>query len=141
MPDPYDPQNIFAKILRDELPALKVLEDDRILAFMDIMPRGAGHCLVIPKIPVRNILDADESVLSSVALGAQKIARASMKAFEADGITIQQFNESAGGQIVFHYHVHIIPRFEGVRLSPPGIMAEQSVLEENAQKLRAHLSD
>ena len=132
----YDNENIFAKILKDEMPAMKVLEDDNILAFMDIMPRSKGHCLVIPKKPMRNLLDADDNSIALVHQGAQKIAKAAMKAFNANGITIQQFNEEAGGQIVFHYHVHVIPRFDGWKMGASGIMGEKQEIEENAQKLR-----
>lgn len=137
----YDPDNIFAKILRGELPAQKVYEDDDTFAFMDIMPRGPGHCLVIPKAPARNILDADPKSLSAVIRTAQKIAKASKQAFAADGVTIQQFNEHAGGQVVFHLHVHVIPRFEGVALKPPGgPMEDGAALAANAAKIEAALS-
>jgi histidine triad (HIT) family protein len=136
----YDPENIFARILRGALPAHKVYEDDETFAFMDIMPRGDGHCLVIPKAPSRNILDVEPSSLSAVMATAQKLARAVMKAFGADGVTIQQFNETAGGQVVFHLHVHIIPRFDGVSLRPhTGEMADQGVLAANADKIRQAL--
>lgn len=137
----YDPDNIFAKILRGDLPAHKVYEDDATFAFMDIMPRGDGHCLVIPKKPSRNILDVDADSLAAVAATTQKLARAVKKAFAADGITVQQFNEQAGGQVVFHLHVHIIPRFEGVALKPhTGQMEDQAVLSANAEKIRAALT-
>jgi histidine triad (HIT) family protein len=133
----YDENNVFARILRGELPAHKVFEDDQTLAFMDIMPRGPGHSLVIPKKPARNILDVDPDSLAAVMRTVQKIARASLKAFGAQGITIQQFNEQAGGQVVFHLHVHVLPRFDGVPLRPPhGEMADQTELAENARKLR-----
>lgn len=133
----YDNNNVFAKILRGELPAHKVYEDDQTLAFMDIMPRGRGHCLVIPKSPVRNILDVDDETLAAVMRTVRKVARASMKAFDAQGVTIHQFNEQAGGQVVFHLHVHVIPRFEGVPLRPhTGEMEDQEVLAQNAQKIR-----
>jgi histidine triad (HIT) family protein len=140
LPTPYDPSNIFARILRGELPAHKVYEDAETFAFMDIMPRGDGHCLVIPKAPARNILDVDAESLSAVARTTQKLAAAVMKAFGADGITIQQFNEPAGGQVVFHLHVHVIPRFEGVPMKPhTGQMEDQAVLAANAEKIRAAL--
>lgn len=133
----YDEQNPFAKILRGELPAHKIYEDDQTLAFMDIMPRGKGHCLVIPKRPARNILDVDDETLAAVMRTVKKVARASMKAFDAGGVTIHQFNEQAGGQVVFHLHVHVIPRFEGVPLRPhTGEMENQEVLADNAQKIR-----
>src|SRR3977135_1040045 len=114
MPMPsYDPDNIFAKILRGEFPSYKVYEDDKALAFLDIMPRAPGHALVLPKVPARNILDISPDDLAHVMKVAQKIAKVSVQAFGADGVTIQQFNESAGGQVVFHLHVHVIPRKEG----------------------------
>lgn len=132
----YDPQNIFAKILRGEIPCHKVYETDAVLAFMDIMPRGDGHCLVIPKAPARNLLDASPQQLAEVAQATQIVARAAMKAFGADGCTIQQFNESAGGQVVFHLHVHVIPRFEGVAMKPhTGQMADQEILAQQAAKI------
>src|SRR5262245_51501328 len=106
----YDPNNIFAKILRGELPSHKVYEDNRAFAFLDIMPRAAGHTLVIPKAPARNILDIKPDDLAHVMQVAQKIAQIAIKVFDADGITVQQFNEPAGGQVVFHLHVHVIPR-------------------------------
>jgi histidine triad (HIT) family protein len=137
----YDPNNVFAKILRGEMPAHKVYEDDDTFAFMDIMPRGPGHCLVIPKKAARNILDVEPDSLAAVARTAQKIARAVKKAFDADGVTVQQFNEHAGGQVVFHLHVHVIPRQEGVALKPPaGPMEDQAVLAANAEKVRAALA-
>ncbi|MEO3385926.1 HIT family protein [Mesorhizobium sp. CAU 1741] len=136
----YDADNIFARILRGDLPAHKVYEDDATFAFMDIMPRGDGHCLVIPKKPSRNILDVDADSLSAVMATTQKLARAVMKAFSADGVTVQQFNEPAGGQVVFHLHVHVIPRFEGVGLKPhTGQMADQDLLASHAEKIRAAL--
>ena len=112
----YDSNNVFAKILRGELPAQKVYEDADTLAFMDIMPRCEGHTLVIPKTPVRNVLDASPAQLAACMRTVQKVAAAAMKAFGATGITVQQFNERAGGQVVFHLHFHVLPRFEGVSL-------------------------
>lgn len=137
----YDPQNIFARILRGELPAHKVYEDDRALAFLDIMPRCPGHTLVIPKAPARNILDITPEDLAYVATIAKKVAIAGMKAFAADGITIQQFNEDAGGQVVFHLHVHVIPRHSGVPMKPPASeMEKPDVLAAHAERLRAALA-
>lgn len=137
---PYDNNNVFAKILRGELPSHKLYEDDETFALMDIMPRGDGHCLVIPKKPARNILDVEEDSLAAVMRTVQKLARATKAAFKADGVTIQQFSEQAGGQVVFHLHVHIIPRFEGVPLRPhTGEMADNAVLAEQAEKIRAQL--
>ena len=136
----YDPNNIFARILRGEFPCYKVYEDDHVLAFLDIMPRAPGHTLVIPKAPARNILDVKPDDYAHVARGAQKIAVAAMKAFKADGITIQQFNEAAGGQVVFHLHMHVLPRHDGVAMLPPASRKEDAkVLEDNATKLIAAL--
>ncbi|MGI9378373.1 MAG: HIT family protein [Methyloligellaceae bacterium] len=135
----YDNDNIFAKILRDELPCHKVYEDENTLAFLDIMPRADGHTLVIPKQPSRNILDLDPQEFVPLLTTTQKIARAAMKAFAADGLVLQQFNEAAGGQEVFHLHFHILPRFEGVKLRPPGTMADTDVLVDHAQRLRTVL--
>src|SRR5215471_20653881 len=134
----YDPNNIFAKILRGELPCYKVYEDDKVLAFLDIMPRSPGHTLVLPKSAVRNILDVGPDDLAHVVATAQRVAKAAMKAFSADGITIQQFNEGAGGQVVFHLHVHVIPRKAGLTMKPPASEKEKpDVLAEHAKKLAA----
>jgi len=136
----YDPQNPFAKILRGEFPCYKVYENDHVLAFLDIMPRCPGHTLVIPKAAARNILDIEPNDFAHVARAAQRIARAAMVAFKADGITLQQFSEPAGGQVVFHLHVHVMPRHEGVALLPPASRKEDAnVLEANAAKLAAAL--
>jgi histidine triad (HIT) family protein len=136
----YDPTNIFAKILRGEMPSHKIYEDADTFAFMDIMPRGDGHSLVIPKKPARNILDVDAESLAAVMRTVQKVANASMAAFGADGVTVQQFNEPSGGQVVFHLHFHVIPRFEGVALKPhSGAMEDQAKLAASAEKLRAAL--
>ncbi|AXK79752.1 HIT family protein [Pseudolabrys taiwanensis] len=137
----YDQNNIFAKILRGELPCHKVYEDDKALAFLDIMPRAPGHTLVLPKAPARNILDCPPDDLAHVHKVAQKIAKAAIGAFGADGITVQQFNESAGGQVVFHLHVHVIPRKAGEMMKPPAEFKEKpEVLAEQAKKLAAALA-
>ena len=134
----YDDSNIFAKILRGEMPCHRVFEDDIALAFMDIMPRITGHTLVIPKFPARNILDADPDGLGELVKRVQTIARAAKTAFDADGVTVQQFNEQAGGQVIFHLHFHILPRFEGVDLKPPASgMEKPEVLEAHAKKIAA----
>ncbi len=136
----YDPNNVFAKILRGELPAHKVYEDDNAFAFLDIMPRAPGHTLVIPKAPARTILDIAPDDLAQLAKVTQIIARAAATVFSADGLTIQQFNEPAGGQIVFHLHVHVIPRKIGVALKPPASFKEDAaVLSDHALKLAAAL--
>ena len=136
----YDDQNVFAKILRGEMPCTKVYEDDKTLAFMDIMPRADGHALVIPKAPSRNLLDIDPDDLAAVAKTVQRVARAVKTAFGAEGLTVQQFNEPAGGQIVFHTHVHILPRFEGVELKPPGQMGESEAIAEHGERIKAALA-
>jgi histidine triad (HIT) family protein len=137
----YDANNIFAKILRGELPCHKVYEDHKALAFLDIMPRAPGHTLVLPKAPARNILDIAPDDLAHVAKIAQKIAKAGMQVFGADGVTVQQFNEAAGGQVVFHLHIHVIPRKEGVQLKPAASFKEDAeVLKQQAAKLAAALA-
>jgi histidine triad (HIT) family protein len=137
----YDSNNIFAKILRGELPCNKVYEDDHVVGFLDIMPRSPGHTLVIPKAPARNILDITEEDYLHVARATRKIARVAMATFKADGITVQQFNETAGGQVVFHLHVHVMPRYDGVALLAPASRKEDpKVLEEHAARLSAALT-
>jgi histidine triad (HIT) family protein len=137
----YDQSNVFAKILRGELPCHKVYEDDKTFAFLDIMPRAPGHALVLPKAPARNLLDVAPDDLAAVIKVAQKIAKVSVQVFGADGVTIQQFNESAGGQVVFHLHVHVIPRQNGVALKPPASVKEApDVLAQQARKLMTALT-
>ena len=137
----YDRDNVFAKILRAEFPCHKVHEDDGTIVIMDIMPRGDGHALVIPKAPSRNILDIQAKDLSALYATVQRVAKAAMSAFDADGVTIQQFNEPAGGQVVFHSHVHVLPRKEGVALRPhTGERADDAVLAQQAERLRRALA-
>ncbi|WP_299147801.1 HIT domain-containing protein [uncultured Tateyamaria sp.] len=131
----YDDQNIFAKILRGEIPAFKVYEDDETLCFMDIMPRTDGHCLVIPKTPCRNVLDASDAQLATVMATVRKVANAARTAFAADGITLQQFNETAGGQEVFHLHFHIHPRHDGVAMRAPGQMGDMDAIKGHAEAI------
>jgi histidine triad (HIT) family protein len=135
----YDSSNVFAKILRGEMPATKVFEDDVALAFMDIMPRADGHTLVIPKAPARNLFDIAPDVLSGLIQRVQKVAIAAKAGMGAEGVSVQQFNEQAGGQIVFHIHFHILPRWAGVSLRPPGNMGDKAIIEANAAKIRAAL--
>lgn len=136
----YDPDNIFAKILRGEIPCHRVYEDDEVLSFMDIMPRAPGHLLVIPKVPARNLLDIEPDALAGLIRRVQKIAQAAKLALGAEGITLQQFSEAAGGQEVFHLHFHILPRREGERLlSHPAPRADNAVLAEQAASIRAVL--
>ncbi len=112
----YDSNNIFAKILREEIPACRVYEDDATLAFMDVMPQSPGHTLVIPKKPAENLFDLDIAAGTAVLSTAKLVARAVKEAFRADGIMLNQFNGTAAGQTVFHFHIHIVPRYEGVPL-------------------------
>lgn len=136
----YDDNNIFAKIVRGEAPCHKVYEDDATVAFLDIMPRTDGHTLVIPKARARNLLDIAPDDLCDLIRAVQTVGRGVKDAMNADGLTIQQFNETAGGQVIFHIHFHVLPRWEGVALRPhSGQMAEESVLRANAEKIRAAL--
>ena len=135
----YDNNNIFAKILRDEIPAERLYEDEHTLAFMDIMPRADGHALVIPKSPARNMLDASPEQLAACLKTAQTLAKAMMKAFDAEGIIVQQFNEAAAGQEVFHLHYHVLPRKAGVPLRPPGNMEDVDVIKGFAEQIRQAL--
>ena len=137
----YDDQNIFAKILRGEIPCHKVFEDDVALAFMDVMPQGEGHTLVIPKhAKARNLLDMDAETLAALMPRVQKVARAAKAAFAADGVMLIQYNEAAAGQTVFHPHVHVIPRFTDVALKPhAGKMADGEVLKAQAARIAAAL--
>ena len=140
MSQTYDPANIFAKILRGEAPCVRVVEDDVSLAFMDIMPRADGHILVLPKTPARNLLDIPPAALARFIPSVQRVAVAVKKAMAADGITIHQFNESAGGQLIFHLHFHVLPRWLGVALRPPGgEVAPTERLAAQAAKIRAAL--
>jgi len=137
----YDPENIFAKILKGDIPSHAVYEDENTYAFMDVMPQAPDHVLVVPKTPSRNLLDADPATLATLIPVVQKIARAAKEAFEADGIFITQFNEPAAGQTVFHLHFHIIPRNEGAGLkSHSSKMEDAAVLAANAQKIRTVLA-
>ncbi|MBX9648884.1 MAG: HIT family protein [Xanthobacteraceae bacterium] len=136
----YDQQNIFAKILRSEIPCYKVYEEQRTLAFLDIMPRSPGHTLVIPKIAARGILDIPADDLAAVARTAKKIAVAAVKAFGAEGIILQQFSEPASGQVVFHLHMHVMPVRAGVELLPAQTRKEEaSVLRDHAARMIAAL--
>jgi histidine triad (HIT) family protein len=137
----YDSDNVFAKILRGELPAHKVYEDADTFAFMDIMPRCQGHTLVIPRAPVRNIFDASAVQLAACIKTAQKVGVAAVKAFAADGMTLLQANEGAGGQVVFHLHFHVMPRWQGKPLGPPAsAMEKPEALAANADRIRQALA-
>ncbi len=136
----YDPDNIFAKIMRGEIPCHKIYEDDDTLAFMDVMPQTEGHALVVPKLPSENLLTAPAESLGPLIATVQKIAQAAMKGFGADGVAVHQFNNGAAGQTVYHTHFHVLPRFEGVALKPhSGEMAEPEVLVAAAEKYRGVL--
>lgn len=138
----YDPDNVFARILRGELPCHKVHEDAATLAFMDVMPQADGHTLVIPKAPSRNLLDADPAVLGPLMVTVQRVAVAVRRAFHADGILIKQFNEPAAGQTVFHLHVHVLPRTAGVELRPhTGRMADPAILARHASMIRTAMEN
>ncbi len=136
----YDSNNIFAKILRGEIPSHKVYEDEHTLAFMDVMPQAPGHVLVVPKVASRNLLDADPATLAQTIPVVQKVANAVKEAFDADGVFVCQFNEPAAGQTVFHLHFHVIPRHEGAALQPhSGKMEDGAVLAANAERIKAEL--
>ena len=136
----YDDQNVFAKILRGEIPCFEVFSDDRSLAFLDIMPRSPGHTLVIPRAPARGILDIADDDLAAVARTGKRIAIASMKAFDAEGIILQQFSEPASGQVVFHLHMHVMPVRAGIELLPAHTRKEDmAVLADHAKRMIAAL--
>ena len=137
----YDDQNIFAKILRGEIPCYRVYENQHTLAFLDIMPRSPGHTLVIPKVPARGILDIAADDFAEVARTAKTIAVAAVKAFDAEGIIVQQFSEAASGQVVFHLHMHVMPMKTGIDLLPAQTRKEDAaVLEAHARKMIAALA-
>lgn len=136
----YDPGNIFGKIIRGEIPAHKVYEDDQVLAMMDLFPQSRGHLLVIPKAPSRNLLDADPATLSAAIPTVQRLARAVQKALRPDGIRMVQFNEAPAGQSVFHLHFHLIPVYEGVPIGRHGEgKADDAELAEQAKAIAAEL--
>lgn len=139
----YDPGNIFAKILRREMPAARVFEDDHVLAFMDVFPQARGHTLVIPKhSTARNLLDEVPEVVGPLMLGVQRVAKAVRAALSPDGLVITQFNGAPAGQTVFHLHVHIIPRWEGVALGRHGAggMADIDELKALAAQIAAKIA-
>ena len=137
---PYDSNNIFAKILRGKIPAVKVYEDDRTLAFMDVMPEADGHVLVVPKEAVEDILSLSPEGLSAMMATVQKVAKAIDKALSPGGILLKQYNRAPAGQSVFHIHFHIVPRWEGVPMAPHGkVMVEAARLEPIAAKIRSAL--
>jgi histidine triad (HIT) family protein len=136
----YDNGNIFAKILRGEIPCVKVYEDAKTLAFMDVMPESDGHVLVVPKEPAENILDLSADAMTAMMATTQKVAKAIDKALSPDGILLKQYNRAPAGQSVFHVHFHIVPRWEGVVLAPHGkVMVDAHLLEPTAAKIRSEL--
>ena len=136
----YDDDNIFAKILRGELPCHKVYEDDHTFAFLDIMPRADGHTLVIPKAKARNLFDIAPDDLGHLTASLRKLAPLVRDAMGAEGILIQQFNEAAAGQMVFHIHFHIVPRWADEQLKPPAqTMEDDDVLAAHAEKIRSKI--
>ena len=138
--DAYDAQNIFAKILRGEIPNITLYEDEHTLAFMDIMPQAEGHCLVIPKTPAVTFLDLSDEAAAAVMATAGKVAPAVVKALDAPGFMMVQLNGSAAGQTVPHYHMHILPRHEGLELKFHAREPEDmDVLSAVAEKIRAAL--
>jgi histidine triad (HIT) family protein len=137
----YDDNNVFAKMLRGEIPCHKLYEDDDTLAFLDIMPRSEGHALVITKEKARDLSDISPEALAKTMAVVQKLAPKIAEAVGADGVLIQQFNGPAAGQTVFHLHVHIVPRKEGVPLKPhAGKMEDQAKLAATAEKIRKKLA-
>ena len=136
----YDDGNIFAKVLRGEIPCHKLYEDEDTFAFLDIMPRTEGHTLVITKEKARDFFDISPVALAKLMAVVQKLAPKIKEAMGADGVLIQQFNGAAAGQTVFHLHVHIIPRKEGEALKPhAGKMGDQTALAATAEKIRKTL--
>ncbi len=134
----YDANNIFAKILRGEAPSVKVYEDEVSLAFLDVMPRAEGHTLVIPKVYARNLLDIEPEDLARFMPSVQKVAHAVRDGMKAEGISLQQFNEEPGGQQVFHLHFHVLPRWTGIQLRPPGGPFQSAeALQPQAEKIIA----
>jgi histidine triad (HIT) family protein len=137
----YDQNNIFAKILRGDMPAQKFFEDERTIAILDVMPQSVGHALVIPKCAAENIFELDPAFAGAVMHTGQRIARTLREVFTADGITLMQFNGSEAGQTVFHFHLHVIPRYAGQPLRSHGRgFADSALLAEQAARLRAALA-
>lgn len=136
----YDRNNIFAKILGGQIPCVKVFEDGKTLAFMDVMPEAEGHVLVVPKEDAENILDLSADGMAAMMATTQKVAKAVDKALKPDGILLKQYNRAPAGQSIFHVHFHIVPRWEGVKLAPHGkVMVDAAQLEPIAAKIRSAL--
>lgn len=136
----YDRDNVFAKILRGEIPAARIYEDEHVLAFMDAMPQSDGHALVIPKVEVENLFELAPDVLATLIKAVQRIAQAMRVALHPDGLTVMQFNGATAGQTVFHVHFHLVPRYQGKPLRSHGReMAERAVLQVQADQIKAAL--
>ena len=137
----YDDQNIFAKIIRGEAPAVKLLETDDVIAFMDVFPQSKGHCLIVPKTPARNLLELPAEAAQAAIVQVKSLAEATEKALSPDGIAVVQFNGAPAGQSVFHIHFHVIPQWEGEKLASHGggEMADMAELEALAEKIKARL--
>jgi histidine triad (HIT) family protein len=136
----YDPKNIFAKILRGEMPAHKVYEDEQILVILDVMPQSDGHALVIPKAAAENLFELDDAMAAAVIHAGRRVALALRQAFQPDGITLMQFNGAEAGQTVFHFHLHVVPRYAGRPLRTHGRgFADPALLAEQATRLKAAL--
>ena len=137
---PYDNSNVFARILRGEIPCVKVFEDAKTLAFMDVMPEADGHVLVVPKEAAEDILDLSADGLAAMMATVQRVAKAVDKALAPDGILLKQYNRAPAGQSIFHVHFHVVPRWEGSELAPHGkAMVQAAVLEPIAAKIRSAL--
>lgn len=139
---PYDPSNVFARILRGEMPAVTVFEDEAVLAFMDVFPQSEGHVLVISRTSqARNLLEVEPETLGALAAATQRVARAVVKALGCEGVSVMQFNGEAGGQTVFHLHFHVIPRWADRPLAGHGAagMADPETLKATAARIAAAL--
>ena len=140
MTSDYDAGNVFARILRGEIPSVKLFETDNALAIMDVMPQSRGHCLLIPKAPSRNLLDASDAVLAKILPEIRRLAVAAQSAFKSDGVVVSQFNEESAGQTVFHLHFHVIPRYANAPLVRHSeTMADPAELERDAALIRTAL--
>lgn len=137
----YDPNNIFAKIIRGELPCHKLYEDEHTLSFLDIFPQSRGHTLVIPKRAGENLLDTDAADLAHAIATVKRMGLALDKALTPDGIMMGQFNRAAAGQTVFHLHFHLIPRYEGQALAGHGqaARADDEALKALVAEIKAAL--
>ncbi|MDX1370700.1 HIT family protein [Pseudomonas sp.] len=133
----YDPQNIFAQIIRGEAPCYKLYEDDDVLAFLDLFPQSYGHTLVIPKrAAARNILDIDADSLCKLMRVTQQLTRVLVDELQPEGVQVAQFNGAPAGQTVFHIHLHIVPRFPGQGL---GVHASSKADPGELEQLQARL--